>query len=331
MRDLGTLITPAIDIAQIGRRVRDAHAALQAAEQEEKRTAEAAEAAREEAGRRRLELGRMLMRARTAWPARGPRAKGWGDFLRDQGIEERSARNWMALAGYAEEISETDADVSEIPARVPTLAEAGIDKRPRQGAERAAPLVHCNLAGDTSARTPHVAHNSGNNEWYTPPDYIEAARSVLGTIDLDPASSRQANAVVGATAYYSIDDDGLTRPWRGRVWMNPPYSSDLVGRFADKLAAHFDAGEISAAIVLVNNATETAWFGTLVERASAIVFPLARVRFRDPDGRPGSPLQGQAILYFGNYPDEFLARFEEFGWGVLVHRACVDRRERRVG
>src|SRR5262245_6844094 len=71
----------------------------------------------------------------------------------------------------------------------------------------------------------HPSYNTGENEWYTPPAYLEAARLVLGGIDLDPASSDVAQRRVRAGRYFTKKDDGLSRPWRGRVWLNPPYAS----------------------------------------------------------------------------------------------------------
>jgi len=160
---------------------------------------------------------------------------------------------------------------------------------------------------------PHVANNSGNNEWYTPPEFTAAAHRVMGGIDLDPASSEVANRTVNATAYFTADDDGLTRPWAGRVFLNPPYSGDLVGRFAAKALDELH-GDVTEAIILVNNATETAWFQTLAERAQSICFPKGRIRYLDATGQPKqSPLQGQAFFYFGPNSDEFGAVFSEFG------------------
>lgn len=164
---------------------------------------------------------------------------------------------------------------------------------------------------------PHVSHNSGNNEWYTPTEYIAAAREVLGEIDLDPASSAIANKIIGAKKFYSIDDDGLSKKWRGRVWMNPPYASNLIGQFTAKLCVHVRAGDVPEAIVLVNNATEAEWFEDMASLASTVMFTYSRVKFLDCDLNPcGAPLQGQALLYFGKNYKGFINAFSELAWTV---------------
>ena len=71
------------------------------------------------------------------------------------------------------------------------------------------------------AKKPFVINNSGNTEWYTPKQYIESARKVMGSIDLDPASSKEAQKIVRAAKYYDSKADGLTKKWKGNIWLNP--------------------------------------------------------------------------------------------------------------
>jgi len=158
-----------------------------------------------------------------------------------------------------------------------------------------------------------LAHYSGDYEWYTPPDVIEAARTVLGAIDLDPASSAAANAIVQAAQFYTSDDDGLAQPWHGRVWLNPPYVNALVTQFTEKLATSVRDGNVTAAIAIVNNATETQWFRTLQDLAAAVCLPTGRVRFWKPDQATDSPLQGQVLVYVGPNVERFRECFGAFG------------------
>lgn len=164
---------------------------------------------------------------------------------------------------------------------------------------------------------PHVAYNTGCNEWYTPADIIEAARRMMGGIDLDPASSDIANRVVKADKYYTAETNGIDKAWWGNVWLNPPYSAELIECFTQKAVK--ETPNIRQMIILVNNATETKWFRALVGISSAICFPSSRVKFYLPDGKTGSPLQGQALLYVGANPSEFLAEFSAFGWGAALN------------
>lgn len=165
-------------------------------------------------------------------------------------------------------------------------------------------------------KRPHVANNSGNNEWYTPAEYIEAARKAMGSIDTDPASNDIANKVVKAEKYYTIETNGLAHDWTGNVWMNPPYSSDLISKFVEKLKEQ--RANYNQAIILVNNATETQWFYEIVKIASAVCFPKSRVKFYMPDGKTGAPLQGQAVLYVGDNYEKFISAFGGIGWTAKI-------------
>lgn len=169
-----------------------------------------------------------------------------------------------------------------------------------------------------AAPTAHVANNSGDNEWYTPAEYIAAAHAVMGGIDLDPASTEEANGTVGARRFFTAEQDGLAQRWctetgaPAALYMNPPYATGLVDRFAAKLIEERDAGHVRAAVVLTNNSTETRWFQAMAAGASALCLPKGRVKFWHPR-KEAVPLQGQAILYLGPDPDAFCRAFRDLG------------------
>lgn len=169
----------------------------------------------------------------------------------------------------------------------------------------------------------HVAQNSGNNEWYTPASYLDAARQAMRGIDCDPASSEIANQTVGATTFFTKNDDGLAQQWHGRVWMNPPYAQPLIRLFCEAVVEKYQSGEIEQAVVLVNNGTETKWGKTLLTAASEVCFPRGRIKFLDPQGNPGAPLQGQMIVYLGSSPARFREAFAPFGALLPARRASV--------
>lgn len=178
----------------------------------------------------------------------------------------------------------------------------------------AAPVEQMADTAREAIKRAHVANNSGNNEWYTPADYIALAREVMGGIDTDPATSEIANRTVQAAQIFTAEDNGLTKQWSGRVWCNPPYAQPLIAEFAEAIASKYETGEIEQACVLVNNGTETGWFQRMLQAASAVCFPRSRIRFVDPEGNPsGAPLQGQAVLYLGNEPETFASVFSEKG------------------
>jgi hypothetical protein len=164
----------------------------------------------------------------------------------------------------------------------------------------------------------HVSNNSGNSEWYTPQKYADAVHEVMGFIDTDPCSCEVANDTVRAAEFYTVEQDGLQQEWHGCVYVNPPYGDGTVEEFAVKMLLELDKGRTTQAIFLVNNCTETRWFQTLICHAAGVCFPCGRISFWSPDRQSKTPLQGQAILYFGQNAKRFKRVFSSIGFTSLV-------------
>lgn len=187
--------------------------------------------------------------------------------------------------------------------------------------------------------------SSKSNEWYTPPVYVEAARQVMGTIDLDPASCPKAQQTVNAASYFTIEDNGLAQPWGSftapvNLFGNPPYGyeggwvkgqwSDKAGRpnqdiWTAKLLKEHEIRRVCQAVWLLTAATDADRF--------KVLFPFLvcltdhRIKFIGPDGKPVSGnTKGSAFIYLPprvdtqRQNDRFAQVFGQFGNIVTLYK-----------
>ena len=151
------------------------------------------------------------------------------------------------------------------------------------------------------------------DDWYTPEVYLNAVRAVLGGIDLDPASSLEAQQRVQAARYFTAADNGLLQAWSGRVFLNPPYSQPLIEHFVIRLVNEVQAGHVREALLLTLNHTETKWFHVAESAAAALCLTKGRIKFVDARGQRVAPPQGQLFVYFGGQVERFRKVFRAFG------------------
>ena len=161
---------------------------------------------------------------------------------------------------------------------------------------------------------------SKSNEWYTPQKYVDAARELMGGIDLDPASNAIANETVKAARYYDITTNGLDKDWAGRIWLNPPYGREEAGSNQDvwtrRLIDQFRKGITTEAVLLVNAAVDTKWFHNIFNQyplSFPVCFPDHRVNFYTPEASVSGPTHGSALIYLGKQKRKFFVIFSQFG------------------
>lgn len=167
--------------------------------------------------------------------------------------------------------------------------------------------------GDGGVATTH--------DWLTPPDLL----SRLGEFDMDPCAS-QFQPWRTAAVQYTISDDGLSRPWCGRVWCNPPYGPHAE-KFLRRMAAHGNG------VALIFARTETKAFQQWCWRsAHGMLFMAGRIRFRLPGGGTAGPAGAPSVLIaYGHNNVEALERSGIAGYIVkLTNQAGHQAAEREA-
>lgn len=149
---------------------------------------------------------------------------------------------------------------------------------------------------------------------FTPPDLLDKITSVYGPIDLDPCGNT-ASPVVAGTRYLE-EDDGLSQPWRGFTYVNPPFYS--FAAWVAKAREEWHRGEVKTIVALLPARTERRAFHDLVKEAD-VIFLKGRLRFSNMDGtRKLAPLPCILAIWGGSV-DQAAALAEKLP-GLLMSR-----------
>lgn len=146
----------------------------------------------------------------------------------------------------------------------------------------------------------HHSSAAASIVWLTPPTIIES----LGgwrSFDFDPCAAPEPRPWPTARAMNGeADGDGLAMDWTGRVWLNPPYSSSVIGRWLERLADH------GRGTALVFARTETEAFKRHIwERATGLLFIYGRLHFHRPTGERAPANSGAPSVLASYGRDDF--------------------------
>jgi len=155
-----------------------------------------------------------------------------------------------------------------------------------------------------------VLYSSNSDDWFTPFVIIDRVLKVIPTIDIDPCSNTAKT--IPATFHFLKDDDGLSQPWYGTVYMNPPYG-DEIKDWINKIVDEYSSGNLTEAVALVPSRTDTAWFRKLRDYPRCFVW--GRLKFGNND--TPAPFPSMAV-YLGKNKEAFITAFEDIG-DVYIH------------
>ena len=93
------------------------------------------------------------------------------------------------------------------------------------------------------------------------------------------------NNPLGTEFFYTLEDDGLTKPWIDPTFCNPPYSRKNIVPWLKKAIEEQRRGVTS--VLLLPSRTGTSWFFDYVYNKPdvEIRFVKGRLKFLDPEGK----------------------------------------------
>jgi len=152
--------------------------------------------------------------------------------------------------------------------------------------------------GESPAFFTHAATSSAYHGWETPRELMATLQNVFGRFHLDPCAPSNNKSVSGAHICYSVADDGLSLPWFGVVFLNPPYGREL-NKWIEKARSEVAAGEAQTVVALVPARTDTGWWHDCIAHKAEVFFLRGRLRFND--GKQSAPFPSALVIWGGEH------------------------------
>lgn len=149
-------------------------------------------------------------------------------------------------------------------------------------------------------------------DYFTPPELVDAAREAMGDVDLDAASHPIANRKHRIPDYFHVNRSAFDNDWYGRVWLNPPYGHNLP--WFECIQKYLESGAVEQLCMLSPMwafTTEIAKPIMRMSTATVLLSPTPKF-WGNSEGRTGRN-DPHAIVYFGDRIDEFLRAFAPHG------------------
>jgi phage N-6-adenine-methyltransferase len=226
---------------------------------------------------------------------------GWFDDDDDDDIEQTSivgaGEDAETTSGIAQDAADGEETATETLQEGSATADSAKETHKQKENEK---------GGGKDDTVVDAATKQETDEWSSPRELVEPLDDAVGGFDLDPCSGAEQSPFADET--YTEADDGLSQPWHGTVWVNPPYSE--MAEWTPKAIEEHQRDDVDAIYYLCKGDSSTDWWQEAIDEASVVVAIDHRLNFGD--GSNSAPFPSH-IFVFGPAKREVLQELDQHG------------------
>ena len=132
--------------------------------------------------------------------------------------------------------------------------------------------------------------SSKTDLWATPQDLFDELNSEFH-FDIDVCADESNHK---CDKYYTKEQDGLTMPWKGIVWCNPPYGREIGQWVRRALFASIGGATV---VMLVPARTDTKWFHDYIYKRDNVEIRFVKGRLKFGNSKNSAPFPSMVVVF----------------------------------